>query len=224
LFPKEVIILATIQSLLDDINLRYRNTFTTAQKVVWMNDEQNDLFEILEIDSVPYGFNTVASQFLYPIDAGIDIDRIKQLTIQVNSSTPPNFDDLPFKRTTDEVDVSECWYTLVERNFYINIPSGAVNNRAVYIYLDSQPTAISETNLSVEPSIPLRYQDIFKVGVLKRIASARKDTLMRNNLDAEYQEMIQDVQWLMKMNTPEFTTPIDVMPKVSRNITYRRTY
>lgn len=210
----------TIQSLLNDINLRYRNTFTTDQKVVWMNDEQNELFEILEIDSAPYGFNTIANQFLYPIDSGIDVDRIKQLTIQVNSSTPPSFEDLPFKRTTDNVDVSDYWYTLIERNFYINVPSGAVNNRAVYIYLDSQPVPISATALTIEPSIPLRYQEIFKIGVLKRIAAARKDTLMRNNFDAEYQEKIQDVEWKMKMNTPEFSTPIDTMPR-SRNNRYR---
>lgn len=209
--------MATIQLLLDDINLRYRNTFTTAQKIVWMNDEQNVLFEILEIDSVPYAFNTIAGQFLYPIDSGIDMDRIKQLTIQVNSSTPPNFEDLPFKRTTDDVDVSDYWYTLIERNFYVNVPSGAVNNRAVYVYLDNQPVPISASNLTIEPSIPLRYQEILKIGTLKRIAAVRKDTLMRNNYDAEYQEMITDVEWKMKMNTPEFATPIDTMPRSYQN-------
>lgn len=206
--------MATIQALLDDINLRYRNPFTSAQKIVWMNDEQTELFEILEIDSVPYGFNTVLNKFLYPIDTEIDVDRIKQITIQINAT---EFVDLPFKRTTDEVNIEDYWYTLVERNFYINVPSGAVNDRAVYIYLDSQPVDISVGALNVEPAIPKRYQEILKFGVLKRIAAARKDVIMANNYDATYQEMILDVEWKMKMNTPEFNTPVDVMPRNNRS-------
>lgn len=214
--------MATIQQLLDDINLRYRNTFTPAQKIVWMNDEQNELFEILEIDSVPYGFSTVVDQFLYPIDSEIDVDRIKQLTIQVNDTSPADFVDLPFKRTTDEVNVEDYWYTLVERNFYVNVPSGAVNDRAVYIYLDSQTIDIDSNLLNVEPAIPKRYQEILKFGVLKRIAAARKDVIMVNNFDATYQQMVLEVEWKMKMNTPEFPTAIDVMPLKSRYRNKRR--
>jgi len=211
--------MATIQLLLDDINLRYRNTYTTPQKIVWMNDEQSELFEILEIDSVPYGFNTVAEQFLYPIDSEIDVDRIKQLTIQINDT---NFEELPFKRTTDEVNESDYWYTLVEQNFYVNVPGGAIADRAVYIYLDSQPVPISAAELTIEPSIPLRYQEILKFGVLKRIAMARKDVIMANNFDSSYQQMILDMEWKMKMNTPEFPTAIDVMPLKSRYRNRRR--
>jgi len=211
--------MASIQSLLDDINLRYRNTFTPTQKIVWMNDEQSELFEILEIDSVPYGFITVVNQFLYPIDTEIDVDRIKQLTIQISDT---NFSDLPFKRTTDEVDESEYWYTLVERNFYVNVPGGAITNRAVYIYMDIQPVLITEIALTVEPSIPLRYQEILKYGVLKRIAMARKDVIMANNYDATYQQMILDMEWKMKMNTPDFPTAINVMPLKGRYRNRRR--
>lgn len=212
--------MSTIQQLLDDINLRYRNTFTPAQKIVWMNDVQNDLFEVLEIESVPYGFDTVKSQFIYPIDPEIDIDRIKVMTIQVDDATTPSFEELPYKRNDNNQYANEWdyWYSLVENNFYINIPGGAVNNRAVYIYLDSAATEISVDSLNIEPATPKRYQELLKLGTLKRIAAARKDTLMRNNYDAEYQEKLDDVQWKMKMAEPEWITPIDVLPKSSRNV------
>jgi hypothetical protein len=35
---------------LTDVDLRYRNSFTTAQKLVWMTEEQSELFEVLEIE------------------------------------------------------------------------------------------------------------------------------------------------------------------------------
>lgn len=214
--------MAIISALLADIKLRYRHTFTDAQVVVWMNDEQTELFEILEIDSIPYAFNTVVDQFLYPLDDGIDIDRIKELSIQVNDSSPPEFYPLPFQRMTDDVNISDYWYTLIERNFYINVPSGTVDDRVVYVYLDTGATAIDPLVLSVEPATPARYQELLKLGTLKCVAAARKDTLMQNNYDSTYQEKIADVQWKMKMETPEFETPVDVMPRISNKHYYRR--
>lgn len=214
--------MATIQKLLDDIDLRYRNTFQVSQKLVWMNEEQRELFEILELDSVPFSFSTVSGQYLYPIPNGVEIDRIKVMTIQVNDKTSPDFEEIPFMRNDNNqyADESDYWYSKLEGNFYINVPNAPVNNRKVYIYLDQQPEDITSINLSSEPSVPVRYQELLKIGVLIRIASARKDTLMRNNYDAEYQEKISDMQWKMKMGTPEFDMPIDVSPYAGQNRRY----
>ncbi len=211
--------MATVQALLDDVSLRYRHTFINAQVIVWMNEAQTDLFEVLEIDSTPYSFETVEDQFLYPIDTGIDIDRIKVITIQINDATTPTFQELPFKRNDNNQYVSESdyWYTIIEDNFYVNVPGGAVDDRFVYIYLDTAATAISASSLGVSPATPTRYQELLKLGTLVRVAGARKDIDMRNNYAAEYEEKIDDLMWKMKMNEPEFIQPVDVMPRSRRN-------
>jgi hypothetical protein len=208
--------MATIQQLLDDVKLRYRHTFTNDQVLVWMNEEQRELFETLELDSVPFSFSTVADQYLYPIPNGVEKDRIKVMTLQIDTNS--DFIEIPFKENDNNQFASESdyWYAILEDNFYLNTPSSPVGGMTIYVYADQQPEDISSTNLGIEPSVPVRYQELLKLGVLKRIASARKDTLMRNNYDADYQEKISDMQDKMALQIPEFHSPIDTLPRNNR--------
>lgn len=207
--------MATIQNLLTDIRLLYRNTFTDAQILVWMNDEQRELFETLEVDSVPFSFPLVDGNFLYPIPDGVEKNRIKVVTIQVNDV---DYIELPFVENDDNKssNVSAYWYTILENNMYINTPGEAIDGRYVMIYCDVQPQDMIVSNLNVEPSVPVRYQELLKLGTLKRIAAARKDTEMKNNYEAEYEKKILDLEWKMLVQQPEFYSPSDMLPRRSR--------
>lgn len=211
--------MATVQQILNDINLRYRNSFTTEQKIVWMNEEQRELFEILQLDSVPFSFPTVAGNYLYPIPNGVEKDRIKVMTIQVNDGNPPDFTEIDYIENDNRqfVPYAQYWYTILENNFYINVPGGPLDDRLVYIYLDQQPEDISPSNLSVEPSVPVRYQELLKLGVLKRIAAARKDVIMYNNYLSEHENKIIELEIKMKLQQPEFDSPIDTLPRMNRS-------
>lgn len=214
--------MATIQALLNDINLRYRNTFTTDQLIVWMNEEQEELFQIFELDSAPYAFTLLRDETdnpvkFYPIPDGVDIDRIKVISVQINDDPEPTFQEIHFKRNDDYISTQYegYWYTIVENNLFIYLSSDTmyVNTRYVYIYCDTQPTVITSSNLNLEPSVPLRYQEILKLGTLKRIALARKDDVWASNYDASREEKIADMEWRMKMSEPEFVSPADANPK-----------
>jgi hypothetical protein len=208
--------MSTRQQMLDDVNLRYRNTFTTAQVLVWANEEERELFEIIEQDSVPYSFELVEDQYFYPIPDGVEVNKIKTITIQTNNSTTdPSFVQLPFKRNDDNTyaDESDYWYTIVEDNFYINIPGGptaTAARRDVYIYLDSEATEWTTSNLGTEPSTPKKYLEIIKLGLLMRIAQARKDTDFYSNYAALREAKLDDIVWNMKLNEPEWVSPTDV--------------
>jgi hypothetical protein len=198
------------QAILDDINLRYRNTFTTNQILVWMNEEQRELFETLELDAPPINFPLQTDVQFYAIPVGIDIDKIKTVTIQVSDdATLPDFSELPFKRNDDRqyTNGTELYYTIVGDSFFI--PIGAVDDRQVYVYMDSNPAEIT-LNLTVSPDLPTKFQELLKLGTLKRIAGARKDTQMYNNYYADYEQKIADILWNRKLSEPEFTAPIDM--------------
>jgi hypothetical protein len=217
--------MSTNQQILDDINLRYRNTFTTAQKLVWMNEEQSELFEILELDSAPVSFPLQTDVRFYPIPVGVDIDRIKTVSIQVNDDpNTPEFRQLPFRENDDNsyTYVADLYYSIVGKSFFI--PNGTIDDRQIYIYMDKPTTDITTGNLGNEPAVPVRFQELLKLGVLKRIAEARKDTLMRNNYDANYQEKISNMQEKMALQVPEYHRPIDVMPRSERCRTERYDY
>lgn len=181
-----------------------------------MNEEQRELFEIIELDSVPFSFSTVADQYLYPIPDGVEKDRIKVITIQIDDSS--DFTEIPFRENDNRqyAGESQLWYTILEDNFYLNIPGAPLDDRKVYIYLDQQPEDMFSTALTVEPAVPIRYQELLKIGALKRIAAARKDYNAKNNYEADYQEKIADLQEKMALQIPEFHTPIDMLPRQSR--------
>lgn len=209
--------MSTSQQILDDINLRYRNTFTVDQKLVWMNETQRELFEIIELDSVPFSFSTVAANYLYPIPDGVEKDRIKVMTIQINGND--DFVEIPFIENDNRQygPYASYWYTILEDNFYLNVPGGVIGDRLVYIYLDQEPETINTNRLGVDPAVPQRFQEMLKLGVLKRIAAARKDIDMYNNYAADYEAKVADYEFSMKMSEPEFRQPIDMLPRQHRS-------
>lgn len=218
--------MATVQQILDDVKLRYKHTFTTDQVLVWGNDEQRELFEILELDSVPFSFSTVKDQYLYPIPRGVEKDRIKVMTIQIGPASNPYFVEMPFKENDNRqfARAWDHWYTILENNFYINTPSAPTDGQTIYIYLDQQPEDMASNNLSAEPAVPVRYQELLKLGLLKRVAEARKDVVMRNNYDAEYADKLSQMQEKMSLQVPEYHTPIDTLPRANRNRNTRYDY
>lgn len=209
--------MATIQAILNDVLLRYRHSYTNDQVLVWANEEQRELFETLEVDSVPFSFSLVGGQYLYPIPSGVEKDRIKVITVQINNS--PEFVELPFVENDNNIFAAadDYWFTILEGNFYINTPGAPIDGRLVYIYLDTQPEDLSSSNLSVEPSVPVRYQELFKLGILVRIALARKDDNWASNFSVMRDDMLSDLAWKMQTQQPEFHSPVDAMPRRSRS-------
>lgn len=197
------------QSILDDVDLRYRNTFTTDQKLVWFNEEQQELFDVLELDSEPYAFVTVADENFYPFPDQFDTTKIKTVTMQLNTTSPnPEYTEVQFRRNDNDV-YAPCnyWYTIVSDAMYLYYSGGVPADMNVYIYCDADPAQVTTANLDVAPELPTKYQEILKLGILKRIAMARKDISMHDNYDASYQEKIADVMWERKLKEPEFVQP-----------------
>jgi hypothetical protein len=213
--------LASSQAILTDVDLRYRNTFTTSQKLVWFNEEQVELFDVLEIDSPPYTFATVLDENFYPFPDGFDITKIKVVTYQADDTSEPEYVEVPSARNDNNqvVPYTKAWYTITSNAMYFYDGETVPADRNVYVYCDADPTEVTTVNIGSSPDLPTRYQEILKLGILKRISMARKDVLMHNNYDASYQEKIMDAMWLKWLKEPEWISPIDVNPKAG-DVTY----
>lgn len=207
--------MATVQSLLNDIKLRYRHTYTNDQVLVWLNDEQRELFEMVEIESEPAELITAVGIHNYDIPPDIEIEKIKTLSLQISDCISPTFKDLDYKLNDNHqyASYSDYWYTIVSNQFFINIPGGPQDDRSLLIYFDREAMDITASDLNSEPSTPVKFQEILKLGTLKRIAQARKDVTMANNFDMEHEQKITDYLFKMKVNTPEFYTPSDMLPR-----------
>lgn len=206
--------MSTVTQILSDIDLRYRNTFTVDQKLVWLNEEQRELFDVLELDSPPYAFTTVADSNEYPFPQDFDVSKIKTVTYQFNDAAHPDYVELDFIRNDDDQYAPiGPWYTIVSNAMFLFVPDGVPADRTVYIYCDSDPDIVTVNTLNVPPSLPNKFQELLKLGTLKRIAAARKDVQMQNNYSNDYEQKIADILWEKKLSEPEWIQPIDTQPK-----------
>lgn len=205
--------MAKVSEILTDINLRYRHSFSNTQVLVWLNEEMRELYDIMEQDSLPFTFQTMWQEDFYSFPADYDITKIKVVTYQRPDG---HFIELPFVRNDDMqgADPSSHWYAILSNMMYLNVPGGNVDDRMVLIYCDSDPDVVTEADLDKEIALPRKYQEILKLGVLKRVCQARKDIPMSNSYDADREQKVQDLLWQKRMNEPEWSTTIDVLPRV----------
>lgn len=215
--------MSTIQTIFNDVLLRYRHSFTNSQMIEWYNELMNGIYEELEIDSAPYGFQLVDGQYYYAIPTGVDVNKIKVMSIQVNDGDPPAFDELPFYRNDNNqyADTSGIWCTIIEDNLFINVPD-VVQDRYVYIYQDKTPAKVTTDDLNEECELPYKYQGLLKLRLLQRVAETRKDTTFASNFKVLADEMEEDYVWSKKMNEPEFSSAVDMMPRQGGFRHYRR--
>lgn len=174
-----------------------------------MSEEQQELFDVLEIDGPPYQFTTVEGNNFYPLET-VDVEKIKVITFQIDDV---NYDQVTFRRNDGDISAGYgLWYTIVSNMIYLNYPGTMPEGRNVYIYADNEPADITVAGLGGEPDTPKKFQEILKLGTLVRICSARKDAGMKNNFEADREQKIADIMWNSKMNEPEWVSPADTMP------------
>lgn len=197
----------TLQQLLDDINLRYRNTFTDAQKVAWMNQVQRQIFSQVPHEATPYTFPTVDSQAWYPLPADCRPNKIRK--VEIETATANDFDELPFRAIDDRVNRTDSFYSLVQQTMYLNpVPDGATAGRDIFIYYYKSPTELSSTALTVTPDLETEYQELLILGTLERIAGARKDVVMKNNYADDYAVLFAEYKREFYDNSPPRTRQI----------------
>lgn len=218
--------MASSQAILADVDLLYRNSFTVAQKLVWFNQEQVELFDILELDSPPYTFATVEDEHFYPFPDQFDVTKIKTVTYQINDVDNPSYIEIPFFRNDDNQSSTYLtpWYTITSDAMYLYVPSGVIDDRNVYVYCDSDPAEVTEANITSSPDLPSRYQEILKFGILKRIALARKDISMHDSYNDMHEEKISEILLQKKLAEPEWIQPIDAIPRSENRGDWSRRY
>ncbi|KAG3046006.1 hypothetical protein PC121_g20948 [Phytophthora cactorum] len=187
----------------------HEDLITGAQKLVWMNDEQNDIFQSFKIESDPVPVPLVTGSKLYLRPPEIKyIEQVRAATMQLNSSgNDPAFVDLPFRRNMNDVGANFApWYTFLGSDkMYINLPNTDMTDCIAYFFIDAYASPIEDGNTVL--SVPDKYMEIMKYGVLRRIAEARKDTSMVNNFTSSRNEIMDEMLWTEVTNEPQWVQP-----------------
>lgn len=206
----------TVQQLLDTINTTYRNSYSTSQKIEWMDTVQRQIFQLVRHEAIPYNFVTVSDFAYYSLPGDCDPMGIKQITIETGVGTG-SYRDLRFVsvESNEHVDSSTEFYSVeANQNLFINpLPNADTAGRNVYMYYNKRPAALSSANLSATPDLEADFHELLIIGTIERIARARGEVDDKNMFAADFNILLRDYKNMYKQVYPEYTRPRDVMPK-----------
>lgn len=204
----------TIKQLLDTIDATYRNSYSPAQKVAWMDTAQRQIYQKVPKESVPYEFSTVADFSFYAIPEDCDRSGIKQVTIE-RMAGRGHYITLPYVsvESTQQVSATAQFYSVLQDNFFINpMPTEQSAGRKVIVIYNSRPATLSALNLGAIPELEEDFQELLVLGVLERIARARGEIDDKNNFAADYNMLLRDYENQYKLRQPEYYSVADKMP------------
>lgn len=205
----------TVQQLLDEIDITYRNTYTVDQKVRWMNTVQNQIFQIVPKESPPYVFTTIADFAFYALPEDCDRFGIKQVTIERGVGNE-KYDALPYisLESNQEVSTGSRFYSVLQNNLFINpMPTAQDEGKKVYILYNHRPAELTSANTSAVPEIEGDFDELLILGCLERIARARGEIEDKNNFAADYNVLFSQYRDMYKLRQPEYYTVNDNLPR-----------
>lgn len=183
--------MATVQELLEDIDIRIPNAFTVKQKITWMNQAMRILFKYMN-DTAVTTFTTVENQstYLLPTDCLLDQILIIEITSDSVVTNQSVFVKYYFSGLLDDLSGNK-YYDALNGNFGLNpIPDTTGYNGR--IYFRKNPIYLSESNLSAVPEVNPDYQIALEYYVLSVIAKSghNPDVELANNYTMEFNNII----------------------------------
>ena len=209
--------------LLADIDLLYPNTYTAAQKILWMDKAQKEIFQEAMHEGTPYTFNLALADQWYAPPADCDVDNIIKVTIEtsLDSGEYDNLAYVPFINADLTSSESE-WYTTFEDQIFINpSPAAADVGRNVYLYYYKRPETLA-SGAEQTPDLHGDFHDLLVFAVIIKMAKVRGDISLAMNYIADYNLLLKKYLTKKKDKMPTYPVTQDVMKKRHKNTKQRR--
>lgn len=216
----------TVQQILNKVDL-YRNSYTPATKVDWMDTVQKQIFQDVPHEAPPFNFTTISGFAFYALPSDCDPLGVKKVTIETKTGSG-KYRTLKFLsvNSTQMVGASEEFYSIQgNENIFLNpLPDDATQGRNVYLIYNKRPATLSATNLNAVPDLEEDFHELLELGVKIRIARERLEKEDELNFKSAFNELFRKYQMRYKLNQPDFYRTKDVLPKRNGSVLRRRRF
>lgn len=205
----------TIQELLTTIDTTYRNSYTTKQKVEWMDTCQRQIFQVVPKEAPPWAFATLSNLPFYPLPEDCDRFGIKNVTIETQPGSD-KYTTLPYMsiESNQQISPTARFYSVLQDNLFLNpMPTPEDEGKTVYIIYNHRPAMLSPDDLEAVPELETDFHELLVLGVLERIARARGEIDDKNNFASDYNLLFANYKDIYKLRQPEYYKINDVMPR-----------
>jgi len=208
----------TVQSILEKVDL-YRNPYSSAIKVDWMDTVQRQIFQDVPHEAEPYTFTTISGNAFYALPSDCDPMGPKTLTIETAAGTG-RYKSLRFisNNSTERVGDNDEFYSIQgNENIFLNPePNDQTEGRRVYLVYNKRPAKLSSASLSAIPDLEEDFHELLELGVKVRIARERGEEEDQLRFQRDFDRLYQQYIKRYKFNFPKYPRPLDVMPPMRR--------
>lgn len=167
--------------LLNRVSLLINHDLNSAQVVAQFNELTKKLFRKFPLPDKIYKFTTTSIPY-YDLPTDLSEDRIRCVVIN----------DLEYQRVVPEEQEPPCNFCTVLAGKLFVHPNPVGED--AYLYYRQRPITLSETRLTEVPNFPEDYHDLYVYDAAKWIAGLQRDVDMKNNFQAEFDEILRDAE------------------------------
>lgn len=163
------------------VRLLIDNDQTDAQIVGQFNELTKKLFRKFPLPDKIYKFQTTETPY-YDLPSDLSEDRVKSVVI--------NGIEYP-KVVPNELDAPRRFCTVIAGKIFIHPnPIG----EDAYLYYLQRPITLNANKLTEVPNFPEDYHDLYVYDAAKWIAGLQRDVDLRNNFQAEFDDIMRDAE------------------------------
>lgn len=167
----------TIQQIINEADIRVPNAFSTANKVDWLNQVNQEFFDVVKIPAIST-VSVTSGISGYPLSAGVRAKNINRVTVG-----NVYYRNIMF----EQVNPGNNYWTFDDTTNQINLyPTPNSSGNGVVRYNKINTTTFLSTDLTKTPDAPDEYHWIYILGLCERIAKSMNDTILGNNYANDY--------------------------------------
>lgn len=171
----------TLEDIIAEADVRVVNSFSDAQKVTWLNEVNQEFFDVVKIPKT-VSFTTINGTGEYTLNTDIRGKNID--LVHVGNGIFPSF-------LYDKVNPGTNYHTFNDDTHKITLsptPSSVI--AGIVRYHKIGITTFVSSGLTATPDAPAEYHWIYVLGLCERIAKAMDDLGKANNYANDYRNSL----------------------------------
>lgn len=176
----------TLQQIMDQADALMENPFTTTKKVDWLNQINQEFFEIVKVP-LATTLALIAAQTDYVMTSAVRARNIRSvmngftsyMSVQYGDGATAGRNTWSYNDTTNTLSLS---------------PAPAASGSGVIRYFARAATNFVPATLTATPDAPEEYHWLYVSGLAEKIAKASDDVAKANNFSTEYQSGLMIAQ------------------------------
>lgn len=173
-----------LQMIMDEADIRVPNAFPTDQKVDWLNEVNNEFFDVVKIPKAYTASLTGTPTITVPTD--VREKNIRKMVVGSNYYRSMIYEDIT---------AAFNYYTLDEATNVLTFkPTPPTGQTAILVYDKISVTPFVVGSLTTEPEAPKEYHWLYILGLCVRIAKAMNDAGLANNYENDFKNNLAIAQ------------------------------